>query len=479
TNREFAEDIYEVNLKNGLSKRVYRGATGENAITDYSGAIRGKTELAGNDENTRFEFSYKNPETGKWEQHHALYAAAREGMQPVGFGTDGRTVYMTDNTGRDKNIIRKYDLITRQMSEELFGGDSFEALNIIQSTDAENFGELIGFVGAGAEIFREYTSPKWKDLQARIDSALPKGQRHTVTAHSEDYSIMVINSTGPKEPGAYYLLVNGSQLVALGRSMPNLKPELLADMQFVTYTARDGRDVPGYLTLPKEGKPPYPTIINPHGGPWARDYLGWDLWAQYLANQGYAVLQPQYRGSQGWGQDLWRAGDGKWGFEMQDDKDDGAKWLVEEGIADPDRLAMFGYSYGGYAAMAAIVRQDAPYQCAIAGAGLSELRYFDKVTFENPFGREFQNPTIKGLSPYDHAKQAVIPIFIFHGDRDQRVPIEQSRKYVSALKKAKKDVEYLEIPDLWHSYPWWPKHHRLMLTSLTDYLENRCGPDGI
>ncbi len=200
---------------------------------------------------------------------------------------------------------------------------------------------------------------------------------------------------------------------------------------------------------------------------------------QFLANQGYAVLQPQYRGSQGWGQDLWRAGDRRWGFEMQDDKDDGARWLIEEGIADPDRIAMFGYSYGGYAAMAAIVRQDTPYQCAIAGAGLSELRYFDKVTFENPFGREFQNPTIAGLSPLDHAEEARIPIFIFHGDRDQRVPIEQSRKYVSALKKAEKDVEYLEIPDLWHSFPWWPQHRRLIFSSMTDYLSNRCGPGGI
>ncbi len=479
TNREFATDIYEVNLDNFVSKRIYRGATGENAFTDFKGDVRGRTSFEGDDDTTRIEFQYKNPESGKWEQHHALYAAAREGMQPVGFGPDGRTVYMIDNTGRDKNVIRKYDLITRQMSDEIFGGDNFEALGVIQSTDAENFGELIGFTGQGASVFREYTDQKWKDLQGRIDSVLPEGQTHTISSRSDDYSIMVITSRGPKEAGAYYLLVNGSQLVGLGRAMPNLEPDQLADMQLVTYPARDGMDIPAFLTLPKTGEAPYPTIINPHGGPWARDNQSWDPFVQFLANRGYAVLQPQYRGSQGWGQKLWRAGDGKWGYEMQDDKDDGARWLIKEGIADPDRIAMFGYSYGGYAAMAAIVRQDSPYQCAIAGAGLAELRYFDKVTFENPFGREFQNPTIDGLSPLDHAEKAVIPIFIFHGDRDQRVPIEQSEKYVRALKKAGKDVEYVEVPDLWHSFPWWPEHKRLIFSTMEDYLEKRCGPGGI
>ena len=116
---------------------------------------------------------------------------------------------------------------------------------------------------------------------------------------------------------------------------------------------------------------------------------------------------------------------------------------------------------------------------AIAGAGLPELRYFDKVTFEGRFGREFQNPTIKGLSPLDVAEDASIPIFIFHGDRDQRVPIEQSREYVSALKRAEKDVEYLEIVDLWHSLPWWPQHHLAVLETLESYLAERCGPGGL
>ena len=479
TNLEFASDIYEVNLRNFNSKRIFRGATGESYFTDPKGVIKGRSEFVGGGETARIEFSYRNPNTNAWEVHHALYARKREGMQPAGIDMDGRTVYMIDNTGRDKNVIRKYDLLDRTLGDPIYADASFEATGVIQSTQPEDFGEVIGFTAQGEGSIVDYTSDDWASLQQRIYSALPAGQDHRIVSISDDFSIAVIRSSGPREPGAYYLLVGGAKLVSLGRSMPFLESEKLADMSYVTYTARDGMEIPAYLTMPTTGTAPYPAVILPHGGPWARDSLRFDPWAQFLANRGYVVLQPEYRGSQGFGQALWRAGDKEWGGKMQDDKDDGAMWLVEQGLVDRDRMAMFGYSYGGYAAMASIVRKDTPYQCAISGAGLSELRYFDKVTFEGGYGREFQNPTVKGLSPLDFAKDASIPIFIFHGDRDQRVPIEQSRKYVKALKRAEKDVEYLEIPDLWHSQPWWPQHRLAVFEVLEDYLANRCGPGGL
>lgn len=478
-NLEFASDIYEVNLNNLTSKRVFRGATGESFMPDPMGRVKGRTEFKRGGPGGRIEYSYRNPETDAWETHHALYAANREGMQPAGFDIDGRTVYMLDNTAREKNVIRKYDLINRQLSDPIYADASFEATGVLQSGQPEDFGELIGFTAIGEGRIVDYTSEDWAELQRRIDSALPNSRYHDIVSISDDFGVAVIRSSGPKEPGAFYLLIGGSQMVSLGRKMPYLEPDDLADMQFITYEARDGMQIPGFLTIPTSGDAPYPAVIMPHGGPWARDSISFNLWVQFLANRGYAVLQPQYRGSDGWGQTLWRAGDAEWGGKMQDDKDDGAQWLVEQGIADANRLAMYGYSYGGYAAMASIVRKDTPYQCAIAGAGLSELRYFDKITFEGAFTRDFQNPTIKGLSPLDVAKDASIPIFIFHGDRDQRVPIEQSRKYVSALKRAEKDVEYLEIVDLWHGGPWWPQHHLAVLETLEDYLANRCGPGGL
>ena len=479
TNTEFADDLYEVSLNNFVARRVYRGASNENISMDHHGEIRAKVQLEGSGKDTHIRISYKHPQTGAWEEHHRVYAAKREGIQPVAFDNDGRRVYMVDNVGRDRSVIRTYDLVTRELGEPLYGGGNIEAFNVIQASNPGDFGAIVGFVGAADKIERIYTEPKRQSMQTRLEQALPAGQEHNWVAMSDDLTVIVVRSSGPREAGAYYLLVNGKDLISLGRSFPLLEPDKMADMEFVTYKARDGLEIPGFLTTPQTGKKPYPAVVLPHGGPWARDYLGWDHWAQFLANRGYVVLQPQYRGSEGFGQTLWRAGDNEWGQKMQDDKDDGARWLVEQGIAAEDRIAIFGYSYGGFAAMAASVRRNSPYQCAISGAGLAELRSFDKVTFTNRFQRQFQNPTIGGMSPLDHVRDSEIPIFVFHGDRDQRVPVEQSRKFVRAMERAGKDVEYLEIVDLWHSLPWWPQHHLAMFESLEDYLANDCGPGGL
>ncbi|MGH1471143.1 MAG: alpha/beta hydrolase family protein [Cellvibrionaceae bacterium] len=479
TNLDYATDIYKLNLKNFIAKRIYRGSPKKDFFNNPLGEVIGESELKGSGEDTRIEFSYINPKTGEMEFHHSLYARKREGMQPIGFDIDGQHVYMMNNLNRDKSALFKYDLNTRKLGEPILASDDFSISGVTFSSNPQNLGQVISYTTDGAKRKTHYVDPVRKQLQKQLDAALPKDQGHKITSMSDDMTVMVVKSTGVKEPGAYYLMVNGKELIALGRSFPNLKPEQLADMKFVTYKARDGLKIPAYLTIPNTGKAPYPTVIMPHGGPWARDFYGFDRWVQFLANRGYAVLQPQYRGSDGWGQKLWRAGDREWGQKMQDDKDDGAEWLVKEGIAAKDRMAIYGYSYGGYAAMAAVVRPNSPYQCAIAGAGLSELATFDKVTFEGKFGREFQNPTIAGLSPIEHVKDANIPIYIFHGDRDQRVPVEQSRKFYKALEKAGKTVEYNEIPDLWHSLPWWPTHHVNVLGSIEDYLANRCGPGGL
>ncbi|MBX2847497.1 MAG: prolyl oligopeptidase family serine peptidase [Acidiferrobacterales bacterium] len=478
TNNEFAEDLFEVDLKKFTATRVYRGSPETSVFIDPYGEVFGRTRFRANAPGARIEFSYKHPETDDWEVHHSLLAAEREGMQPLASHKNGRLVFMADNTGRDKTVLRTYDLVSRELSEPIFEGD-FEVAGVILSNVPDNYGEVLAYVGEGPETVLHYVDSEADQLQKRIDSALPANQEHRIMSHSNNENVIVVRSSGSKEAGSFSLLINKTELLPLGRAFPELDPNKLSEMSYIEYEARDGLTIPAYLTIPKYGEAPFPAVVLPHGGPWARDFYGWDAWAQFLANRGYAVLQPQYRGSEGWGQKLWRAGDNEWGQKMQDDKDDGAAWLVSEGITEKDRIAIYGYSYGGYAAMAAAVRPNSPYQCAISGAGLSELRTFDKITFDNPFGREFQNPTIGGLSPLDHVEDANIPIYIFHGDRDQRVPVNQSRKFVKALEKADKDVEYNEIVDLWHSLPWWPTHHLNVFENLEKYLAEDCGPGGL
>lgn len=473
-NLQFAEDIYEVDLKTNLKKPVQRGATGESYDSDVFGNIRGRTRIVGGGEDIRVEFSYVHPETGDWEAHHDLYAIERVGMQPAGYDVDGRTVFMLDNKDRDKALIRKYDLITREVSEPIFADPAIQATGVLQSRRPGELGKLIGFSGLSHDIETLYADPDWRDIQSRIYSALPRDARHSISSYSDDFTVMVITSTGPKRPAEYYLLINGEQLISLGSSYPHLKPELMADVNYVTYEARDGLEIPGYLTLPTTGEMPFPTVVMPHGGPWARDVPRFDYWVQFLANRGYAVLQPQFRGSEGWGQKLWRAGDKEWGQKMQYDNDDGAKYLVDRGIADPDRLAIYGYSYGGYAAMAAVVSPETPFKCAIAGAS-GEIRSFDRRTFENGFGRQFQNPSVGGLDILSNLDKAHIPVHIFHGERDQNVPIWISEAYVKGLRKNDKEYEYTEILDMWHSLPWWPQHHLAVLEILEGFLAEGCG----
>jgi dipeptidyl aminopeptidase/acylaminoacyl peptidase len=261
-------------------------------------------------------------------------------------------------------------------------------------------------------------------------------------------------------------------------------PSALGQTKLVQYKARDGLVIPAFLTTPpaSAGAGPHPAIIVPHGGPWSRDEMGWDVtgWTQYFAARGYVVLQPQFRGSRGWGQKLWRAGDAEWGQKMQDDLDDGAKWMIEQRLAAPDRIAVHGYSYGGYAAYAAAVRPNGLYQCTIAGAGVAEPANFERDTYDDPLLREFQSPTIKGLSAMKEVSKIDIPLFIYHGDRDQIVPYKETIDMVGKLKGAGRNYKLLELPDMGHTYNTWsPENAKIVLSTVENWLKNDCGPGGL
>src|SRR5690606_25099880 len=165
-----------------------------------------------------------------------------------------------------------------------------------------------------------------------------------INSYNEDKTRVLFTVSAHNQPPHYYVLADHQRLVNLGSELPDLNTSGLGEQRWVAYTARDGRQIPAILDLPAGWDPskgPLPAIVHPHGGPWARDYTGWDRtgWVPFLISRGYAVLRPQYRGSAGLGRDLWVSGDSQWGLAMQDDKDDGAKWMVEQGIADPDRIA--------------------------------------------------------------------------------------------------------------------------------------------
>lgn len=480
TTPEGATNLYEMRLdRNYTTRRIFRGSPGASAFPDWDGNVRGRVRFEDRG-GARLEVDVRPVDSNEWQTIAQFFARDREGLQPIGFARDPDVFYMTDNGGREFTVIREFTISTGELSEPIFAHSRFDASNVVLGTTQRKYGQILGFTYDGPRPTVYWIDPDRVALHEALQNAFP-GKHISLGSFSDDERRAIVTVSASNDPGTFYLFDADAGLIELGRPRPLIDPARLPETQFVEYTARDGLTVPALLTVPIHGEAPFPAVVMPHGGPWARDYTVFDTWRQFLADRGYVVLQPQYRGTLGLGQTLWRKGDREWGGTMQDDKDDGAAWMVEQGLVDADRIAMYGFSYGGYAAMAAIVRDNPPYQCAIAGAGLAELRTFQRVTFEGSrFGRQFQNPTVAGLSPLEHVERASIPILIFHGNRDQIVPIDQSEKFHAALIAAGKDSTYVEITDYGHGPSLTPDKQAQVLQLLEDFLgSDSCGPGGL
>ena len=291
---------------------------------------------------------------------------------------------------------------------------------------------------------------------------------------------MVANSS-PRDPGTYYLIRNGKVSKISGRK-PYLEHDQLADVDYITYKARDGRDIGGYLTIPN-GDGPFPLIVMPHGGPYVSETTdAFDEWSQMLANNGYMVLQPQYRGSRKYGLEFYKSAfinGSEAGYAMQDDKDDGALYLAKQGLVDPNRMAMFGWSYGGYAALVAASREDQIYQCVIAGAAVTDPEMqVDYYRYRMEGAQKLEQLTTwdGAVSPINEVNKVNVPLYILHGDNDQRVPPEHYYKYVKALEK--EDVphkkELLKGADHFGPTLFYP-HKMILYKSMLEFLSDDCG----
>jgi dipeptidyl aminopeptidase/acylaminoacyl peptidase len=225
----------------------------------------------------------------------------------------------------------------------------------------------------------------------------------------------------------------------------------LTEHKLVTYKARDGIEIEGYLTLPKNIEGPVPAILHPHGGPGARDLSGFDYWTSFFTNRGYAVFRPNFRGSTGYGLEFAESQMQSWGLAMQDDLEDAALWLVKEGIAKKDKMCIVGASYGGYAAAMAAVKTPDLFQCAISFAGVTDLRqlvvrsrrYVNTKFVKKQIGSDTDD--LKARSPYHNAEKIKIPMLIVHGEDDRIVDVSHSEKLAEELADLKRPVEFIEL----------------------------------
>lgn len=293
------------------------------------------------------------------------------------------------------------------------------------------------------------------------EAALP-GQSPRLVSWSDDLTRAVVFVSGARDSGSYHLIdVGTGEHTAIGSVYPAITSDQVASITPISYPAADGLEIRGYLTLPPGREPTsLPLVVLAHGGPASRDHLEFDWWGQALAAQGYAVLQPNFRGSTGYGRAFLEAGYGEWGRKMQTDLSDGVRWLAAQGTIDPARVCIVGASYGGYAALAGPTLDRGVYRCAVAVAGVSDLRLMveheaksgarrdnEAVRYWNRFmGSE--GPSDRSLdtrSPARLAAQADAPIFLLHGKDDTVVPIAQSRIMAEALRRAGKPHELIEL----------------------------------
>lgn len=483
-NLTLQSNFFLYNLNTGETELLLRagGGTTPSLFDSRTGELLIRTEIQASSSN-EFEqrILFKNPDTGEFEVHANLSRSLSERYSFNVSGRDENTnkFYVLTDLFSDQVQAWMYDPITRQFDDEpLVAHPKYSIGGIILGTQPSNFNKILGYTVAGGKFETTYVDSQMASVHEGLKQAFPD-QGVSINSYNDDMSRVLFTTSSHRHPATYHLLIDKQRVMSLGNQRPWIDPNNIGEQRWITYAARDGLEIPAILDLPagwSKEDGPLPTIIHPHGGPWARDAQGWDAsgWVPFLTSRGYAVLRPQYRGSAGLGRELWLAGDKQWGMAMQDDKDDGAGWLVDQGIADPDRLAIFGYSYGGFAAVAATVRENSPYQCAIAGAPVADLGRLGNTWSENRLQRILQGRTVTGLDPMTATANANIPIMLYVGDRDVRTPSWHASNFHRAIQN-KVNSELVIVEDMPHSLPWYPRHHRTTLGLIDRFLRQTCG----
>lgn len=456
-------NLYRVNLLTGQARMVEEGAnTTIGWVADKNGraVMREDSNTAG----TRFRLFVRDA-AGAWKQIRTISQRDRRGFDPIGPTENPDRIYVfARKDGDDRIGIHVYDLKTDGIVETLFADPKLDADGAYINRKTRAFeGATIIDPGLRSQFRDAREAAEFRGLQSFFGE---DANIHRIDA-SDDRNVRLLFVDGPQDPGGWYLFDRiQASVEPVGASNSVIPGRLSQRTRHITYKARDGLEIPAYLTTPSADRKAWPLIVMPHGGPEARDSFGWDPLAQYLAAFGYAVLQPNYRGSTGYGFAFTLKGRGEWGGKMQDDLSDGVRHLVAQGFADPKRVAIVGGSYGGYAALAGAALTPDQFRCAASFAGIADLQSFVDWTRSQTPGSteaydywveaigdpEAQRDELIAVSPLRQVGAIRVPIYLAHGTWDGIVPIEQSRRMRDALQRAGKTVTWSEFLDEGHSF---------------------------
>ena len=370
-----------------------------------------------------------------------------------GFTEDAHIKLISKLNEHGRNSLYKFDTRTMTITETLF---SHERYDYSSYRNAPNTNKVVAvnYIAQGLET--HYLDDVIEAEAAGLETLFP-GYLSRVVSRTRDGNKLIVRGASADKSSTYYYIDLAEGIASeISPVYPSLADVEMPMPSSIIYSARDGLEIPGYLTKPlAEDDQPGPMIVFPHGGPNSRDTLRFDPWVQYFASRGWSVLQMNFRGSTGYGDQLQEKGYKEWGLAMQDDITDGVKWAIAEGIADPSRICIVGISYGGYAALEGVVKTPDLYECAIGVNGVYDLdarrhqmkRYVgyhvwqDYMTFENP----------NALSPTKNVEAIKVPVMIAFTEDDRVVNERQSQELISALKRKKKSHVALELKEGGHS----------------------------
>jgi len=449
-------DPYRLNITTGEKEMLYENPGNISGwMTDHDGKLRVATTSDG----VNTSILYRDTEKDAFKS--ILTTNFKETMSPQFFTFDNKNLYAVSNLGRDKAAAVLFDVETGKESEMLFEHPEVD-VSYIGYSDKRKVITAAGY--STDKRHRKYFDEETKKMMESLETKL-EGYEIGIGSSNKAEDKYIVRSYSDKSRGAYYFYnKTDDKLEKIADVSPWIDETQMAEMKPIQYQTRDGLTINGYLTLPKgvDAKN-LPVVMNVHGGPWARDSWGFNPEVQFMANRGFAVLQVNFRGSTGYGRAFWEASFKQWGQSMQNDVTDGAKWLIDQGIADPERIGIYGGSYGGYATLAGLAYSPEMYACGVDYVGVSNLFSFMKtippywqqyleMMYEMVGNPESDSAMLAAFSPALNADKITAPLLVAQGAKDPRVNINESDQMVNAMKERGVEVEYLVKENEGHGF---------------------------
>ena len=453
-------DPYRLNLKTGeISMLAENPGNIQGWMFDHDGKLRLATAIV---DGVNQSILYRENEEDEFKT--IITTNFKEGFNPQFFTFDNKNIIGSSNLGRDKSAIVEFDPVTAKEVKVLYANDDYDVNGVGYSRKRK---VITAAYFESWKSERHYFDSTSKATFEKIQKQLA-GYEIGITGVNKDENILILRTYSDKSLGAYYIYNSeDDKMEKIVDVSPWIDENEMSNQLPIAYQSRDGLKINGYLTLPKgynmENAKNLPVVINPHGGPWARDSWGFNPEIQFLANRGYAVLQMNFRGSTGYGRKFFEASFKKWGREMQDDITDGTKWLIDKGIADSTRIAIYGGSYGGYATLMGLVKEPKMYAAGVDYVGVSNMFTFMKtippywepmleMMYEMVGDVEKDSTMLREVSPVFHVDKIKAPLFIAQGANDPRVNVDESDQMVRAMKEKGIEVEYLVKKDEGHGF---------------------------